>query len=377
MSRPDSTVPKTGRIVMGKVFNPNAIIENNADGILVIDKRGIVRYVNSAGKKFFDKWTDDPCGEIFGFPVVVGESAELNIIRNDGLISIAEMRAVETEWEGENVFLATLRDITERKKIEADLIRERMLSERLINSSVDGILAFDKGFRYIIWNPGMERISGKKKEEVLGRNAFDVFPFLKKTGEEQYFLKALGGKTAIAKNREYIIPETGEKGYYEAHYSSLRNELGEIIGGLAIIRDITFNKIVEEKYIGERNRAELYLDLLGHDINNLNQAIMAYNEILSKEQLLPEQYRRYAKNAFEQAIAIRKLIFNVQNLTELQKGQYKIKEPGIQKLFLEAWNLSIDFGKIDFVLIPRQQNKQADRLVNSALDKEAKSQKLL
>ena len=49
-------------------------------------------------------------------------------------------------------------------------------------------------------------------------------------------------------------------------------------------------------------------------------------------------------------------------------GQYKILEPKIQALFLAAWNLKLDFKKVKFKLIPRGNNKEADRLVNEALD---------
>ncbi len=49
--------------------------------------------------------------------------------------------------------------------------------------------------------------------------------------------------------------------------------------------------------------------------------------------------------------------------------QYKIEEPNLQKLFLLVWNLMLDFGPMKFVAIPREENKEADRLVNEALDK--------
>jgi len=50
-------------------------------------------------------------------------------------------------------------------------------------------------------------------------------------------------------------------------------------------------------------------------------------------------------------------------------GEYKVLEPRIQQLFLEAWNLKIDFGRINFILIPREKNKEADKLANQALDR--------
>lgn len=50
--------------------------------------------------------------------------------------------------------------------------------------------------------------------------------------------------------------------------------------------------------------------------------------------------------------------------------QYKIKEENLQPLFLEIWNLTLDFGAVSFVHVPREQNKEADALVNQILDQE-------
>jgi ribonuclease HI len=58
-------------------------------------------------------------------------------------------------------------------------------------------------------------------------------------------------------------------------------------------------------------------------------------------------------------------------------GEYKILDPKIQPLFIMAWNLKLDFKKVKFKLIPREKNKEADRLVNEALDSEDRTQKLI
>ena len=57
-------------------------------------------------------------------------------------------------------------------------------------------------------------------------------------------------------------------------------------------------------------------------------------------------------------------------------GKYKIVDEKIQPLFLEIWNLKIDFQKIEFTHIPRERNKEADKLVNQALDNEGNAQSL-
>jgi len=122
---------------------------------------------------------------------------------------------------------------------------KELFSKRLLDASVDGIVAFDRDCRYTAWNRAMEHISGKKSADVLGRNAFEVFPFLKDTGEDKCFYEALAGKSSVSENRPYTIPETGREGFFRGYYSPLYDEHNQIAGGVAIIRDITERKRAE------------------------------------------------------------------------------------------------------------------------------------
>lgn len=49
-------------------------------------------------------------------------------------------------------------------------------------------------------------------------------------------------------------------------------------------------------------------------------------------------------------------------------GQYKIENEDLQPLWMEIWNLRLDFRSVEFHHIPREKNKEADRMVNEALD---------
>lgn len=55
---------------------------------------------------------------------------------------------------------------------------------------------------------------------------------------------------------------------------------------------------------------------------------------------------------------------------------YKLKERHIQELFLEIWNLMLDFRAVTFTHVLREKNKIADCLVNEALDKQEKQNNL-
>lgn len=50
-------------------------------------------------------------------------------------------------------------------------------------------------------------------------------------------------------------------------------------------------------------------------------------------------------------------------------GDYKIEEERLFPFFIKIWNLKMDFARVSFVHVPREQNREADRLVNEALDR--------
>src|SRR6476620_2835887 len=96
-----------------------AIIERLPDGIVVVDGKGTIRFANPAAERLFDRRSDDLVGTSFGFPVVVGETTEIDIVqRGGGGVVYAELRVVEKDWDEEQVEVVSLRDITDRKQAQ-------------------------------------------------------------------------------------------------------------------------------------------------------------------------------------------------------------------------------------------------------------------
>lgn len=60
-------------------------------------------------------------------------------------------------------------------------------------------------------------------------------------------------------------------------------------------------------------------------------------------------------------------------LVNQMNGKYKLENENIQKFFIEIWNLMIDFKGVKFKAIPRERNKEADAMVNEALDQNTSS----
>ncbi len=108
------------------------VIEYDVDAILVVGRDHIVRFVNPAARRLFDLRDDTMVGKHFSVPAPEGESAELEIPRRNGDVSIVEIRTVEIEWENQMAYLESLRDITAHKRAE-EALRE---SEQKLNDAL-------------------------------------------------------------------------------------------------------------------------------------------------------------------------------------------------------------------------------------------------
>lgn len=139
----------------------------------------------------------------------------------------------------------------------------RAMYERLIYSSPDGIFAFDHDLACIVWNPGMEALSGVPQTEALGK---PVLKCLAAMGFDdcETLVRVLDGENRTLAEREYrrggSEPGANRRGRFMAgQFSPLRDESGQIIGGLGLLRDITQSKQVAQEF-QERLRESLLLN---------------------------------------------------------------------------------------------------------------------
>lgn len=94
------------------------LIEKNADGIIVVDEGGFVLFANPAAERLFGQLQPALIGSPIGLPIVVGEMSEIAIHQPGGGLVDAEIRTVETSWEGRPARLASVRDVSERRAME-------------------------------------------------------------------------------------------------------------------------------------------------------------------------------------------------------------------------------------------------------------------
>lgn len=107
-------------------------------------------------------------------------------------------------------------------------------------------------------------------------------------------------------------------------------------------------------------------------------AIKSYGEVIGETTNNEAEYRAVI-SALQKAKALlgkertKKISVEVNADSEFVvrqlNGEYKIEEERLFPFFIKIWNIKMDFGEIKFRHIPREKNKEADRLVNEALDK--------
>ncbi|MEA2286096.1 MAG: phosphoserine phosphatase RsbU/P [Solirubrobacteraceae bacterium] len=113
------------------------LIAANADAILVVDLEGTVLLANPAAEELFGAAAEKLAGAPFGRPLADGDTTEIEVRRPGSPPRTAEMRVVEIEWEGRAACLASLREVTERKRIAervgyiAQALQESLLPLRL------------------------------------------------------------------------------------------------------------------------------------------------------------------------------------------------------------------------------------------------------
>ncbi|HVU22683.1 MAG TPA: ATP-binding protein [Opitutus sp.] len=128
-----------------------AIYDASIDAIVVTDADGIVRFANPAAGGMFGRTPEKLVGDHFGFPVVAGALTEVDILRPDGSVGVAEMHVVDLPWNGAPAHLASLRDITERKRAEVD--RRRMETQLRQANKLEAIGQLAAGIAHEINTP--------------------------------------------------------------------------------------------------------------------------------------------------------------------------------------------------------------------------------
>jgi diguanylate cyclase (GGDEF)-like protein/PAS domain S-box-containing protein len=171
---------------------------------------------------------------------------ETKHVRSDGSLLPVEIRASALEYQGKNMGLALAADITERKRMEEALNKERAILKTFFGALPDLAWMKDTEGRFLACNPLFETLFGATEAEILGKTDFDFFDaeaaefFRRKDKEAE-----TAGKPCI--NEEWVtFAVGGRRALIETVKSPVVDADGKVIGVIGVAHEITERKRIED-----------------------------------------------------------------------------------------------------------------------------------
>ncbi|WP_033374181.1 PAS domain S-box protein [Spirulina subsalsa] len=278
-------------------------VERAGDAVFFIDPEGMIIYANQAACDLLGYSVEELCSKTIP-DIAPGFSQQdwvnhwqmieiegsftfeaINQARNGEKIPV-EITVNYVELNGKAYNCAFTRDIRDRKQAQAELRKKdelyRILAENIPNGSV---MLFDQNYRYILAEgKGLENV-GLSKEQIEGKTLQEAFPpIVSKTFMGSY-QRALTGESTVVEYRY-------EDHDFLIHVVPVRDENGEISGGMTTTQDITHQKSIQRELIALATQQKLVSEM-AHRIREsldieevLQTAVEEIRQVLDTDRVL-------------------------------------------------------------------------------------------
>jgi PAS domain S-box-containing protein len=259
-----------------------------------------------------------------------------------------EIYARAVEVDGRRMVLAAARDITDRKRAEEALRRERDRAQTYLDIAGVAIVALDREGRVRRINQKGASILGRSEEEIVG---LDWFASVVAPEDRQAQARAheafMAGVVVPEEHFEYrVLAADGGRRTIVWQGSAVLREDGAITGLLMSGDDVTDLRAAEAQHraLEEQLRHAEKMQSIGylaggvaHDFNNQLTPIVGYGEMLRKQTREDETLNRYATHVVRAAQRASDL--TRQLLAFSRKGALETRPVDIHRLLDEVLNI--------------------------------------
>ena len=222
---------------------------------------------------------------------------------------------IESEQKSKELIQQQKEEKNSRKTI--DLIFEH---------SEDGILALDPAQRIISFSPGMEKMTGYKKQEVLGLSAQEVLKFQGNKSNsllpDLMFVQSGIKKHPYVKNT--LTTKEGREINIEASYTLIFDSRTHLSTGIAIIRDTTY----EEELI---RRDKEFIAITSHQMNTPLSIIRGYVSLLrsGKAGRVTKEQKEYIDEIYTSVTKIISITNNLLSISRIEQEKIKLQKDDV------------------------------------------------
>lgn len=283
--------------------------EHLSDGVAILDDKACVISLNPAGRKLLDLATGEAKGRHINaltnptddgvlldvlLSVAKGEvrtDIDLHVRTLAGRRATLNVSAAPLKVDGA-VGILTLRDVTRARELADQLRQTTEFLERLIDSSVDAIIAADMKGRIILFNTAAEAITGYTEKDALELDVRKLYP----DGGARDVMNKLratehGGRGRLTSSRYDLINRQGEKVPVNMT-AAIVYEGDRETATVGIFSDLREKLKLERKLSDAETRLEeseknaVLVALAGTAAHELNQpltSVMGYAELLKRK----------------------------------------------------------------------------------------------
>ncbi len=279
-------------------------------------------------------------------------SEEYRIICKDKSIKWLQTFSSFIFYKGKPGTLTTFIDVTEQRKMDVELRRSKEFAENLLETANIIIVTLDTKAVITTFNKYAEEMTGYKKEEVIGKNWFDIFiPPSDREKIPCVFAEALKGMPDASQYENAILIKGGSERIISWSNSIIKEDTDNIRGLLCIGNDVTASRLAEQerKKLENKLQRAQKLETIGtmaggiaHDFNNILTPIMGYTDMalhnlneqdpVYKDLIHVQTAAQRAQNLIEQILLFSKITNKERQPVSLQsliKESLKLLRPTI------------------------------------------------